>query len=67
MNATRSYYLGTAGVIAEPYAGTAQARDLDIRVRAHQLWEEDDCCHGNDWAHWFQAEQEFYEMVGGDW
>ena len=39
--------------------GVAAPAQLDsIAVRAYELWRESGCAHGNDKAHWFQAEQE---------
>ncbi len=29
-----------------------------VRERAYAIWEQDGRRHGNDWAHWFQAEAE---------
>jgi hypothetical protein len=37
----------------------AAAAPLDsIAARAYELWRASGCVHGNDQAHWFQAEQE---------
>ena len=32
-----------------------------IAVRAHELWQQRNGEHGNDLAHWFQAEREINE------
>ena len=64
MDPSKSYYLGTRGASTTP-TGSEQARELDVRVRAHQVWDEENNLHEQDWKHWFQAEQEFHEMVGG--
>ncbi|HEX9052443.1 MAG TPA: DUF2934 domain-containing protein [Anaeromyxobacter sp.] len=29
-----------------------------VASRAYELWRQSGCTHGNDQAHWFQAEQE---------
>jgi hypothetical protein len=29
-----------------------------IAIRAYELWQEAGCVHGNDEAHWLQAERE---------
>jgi hypothetical protein len=36
-----------------------------VRERAYAIWEQDGRRHGNDWAHWFQAEAELlmYEKL----
>ena len=30
-----------------------------VEARAYRLWEEEGRKHGNDWAHWFKAEEDF--------
>lgn len=32
-----------------------------INNRAYELWQQADCVHGNDQAHWLQAEREISE------
>jgi len=66
MDHNHSYYLGTLTDFPEIASGSLQARELDIRRRAYQLWEQDGWQHFNDWAYWFTAEREFHEMTG-DW
>jgi len=63
MKTEDSYYLGKHDGHAE--AGSPFARLLDIQNRAHEIWEEAGRPVGKDWDHWFQAEREFEEMVGG--
>jgi hypothetical protein len=66
MNHNRSYYLGTQTDYPEIKSGSLQARELDIRGRAYELWEADGWPLFNDWAYWFTAEKEFHNMTG-DW
>jgi hypothetical protein len=66
MNHDNSYYLGTRNDYPEIASGSAQAKELDIRRRAYELWECDGWPHNNDWQYWFKAEREFYQMTG-DW
>lgn len=35
-----------------------QYRERKIRVRAHQIWEEEDCPDGRDLEHWERAARE---------
>ncbi len=39
-------------------APAADAPSAAVAMRAYQIWRESGCAHGNDQAHWFQAEQE---------
>jgi hypothetical protein len=32
-----------------------------ITIRAYELWQQTGCVHGNDKAHWLQAEREILE------
>lgn len=32
-----------------------------IVIRAFELWQQSGCVHGNDQAHWLQAEREVQE------
>jgi len=66
MNRDSSYYLGTRTDFPEIDSGSLQAKNLDIRGRAYELWEADGWRTLNDWAYWFTAEREFHDMTG-DW
>jgi hypothetical protein len=33
-----------------------------IAQRAYELYEQEGCCHGQDFAHWLQAEREILEV-----
>jgi hypothetical protein len=35
----------------------------EVRERAYAIWEQDGRRHGNDWAHWFQAEAEVLRLL----
>ncbi len=44
---------------ATPATPAPRAPSSDaIAARAYELWRESGCAHGNDKAHWFQAERE---------
>jgi hypothetical protein len=40
-----------------PSSGDAPSA-ASIAARAYELWRQSGCTHGNDQAHWFQAERE---------
>jgi len=35
-----------------------------VAQKAHQLWEQRGCCHGQDLDHWLEAEQVVKQEVG---
>ncbi|HET8538907.1 MAG TPA: DUF2934 domain-containing protein [Anaeromyxobacter sp.] len=46
-----------AGATAAAPDRDAPSRDAVAR-RAYEIWAEGGCAHGDDQAHWFQAERE---------
>lgn len=67
MDESKSYYLGNGwGSPIEPQPGSREARELDIRIRARELWKEAGMPENDDLKFWLQAEKEFDEIVG-DW
>ncbi len=40
---------------------TPQDFEQEVSRRAYELWLEGGCCHGQDSAHWLQAEREVRE------
>lgn len=55
-----SYYLGKPEeecCEVDPQPGTNEARELDIRLLAYDLWQEDERPPGDGWNYWLRAEQ----------
>ena len=38
------------------------SREEQVAERAHELWQQQNGEHGNDLAHWFQAEREINKL-----
>jgi DUF2934 family protein len=49
--------------VPDPTPGSQETPEVDDRQaciahRAYELYEQEGCCHGHDFDHWLQAEQE---------
>ena len=54
--------------ISEATQSNPEMPDVDdlhacIASRAHELYEQEGCCHGHDLDHWLQAER---QVLGGE-
>ena len=55
-----SYYLGKPkeeGTVVDPTPGTPEAKQLDIRLLAYDLWGKDNYPHSDGLHYWFEAEK----------
>jgi hypothetical protein len=47
-----------AATVPAPVAAARPPSSDAIATRAYELWRASGCAHGQDQAHWFQAERE---------